>query len=60
MLTGTGVTIDELKAKRRKVVRRAGKQILLIASGAKIFAVANRCPHEGYPLSERAASVFAR
>ena len=33
MLTATGVTADDLKAKGRKVVRKAGKQILLIASG---------------------------
>ena len=52
MFTATGVTSDELKARGRKVVRRAGKQILLIASGGRIFAIANRCPHEGYPLSE--------
>ncbi len=52
MLTATGVTVSELREKGRKVVRRAGKQILLIASGERLFAVANRCPHEGYPLSE--------
>jgi nitrite reductase/ring-hydroxylating ferredoxin subunit len=52
MVEATGITADELKALGRKVVRRSGKQILLIASGARIFAVANRCPHEGYPLSE--------
>jgi len=52
MFTATGVSESELKAKGRKVVRRAGKQILLVAAEGKIFAVANRCPHEGYPLSE--------
>jgi nitrite reductase/ring-hydroxylating ferredoxin subunit len=52
MLTASGVTVDALNAKGRKVVRKAGKQILLIASGERIFAIANRCPHEGYPLSE--------
>ena len=52
MLTATATTVDDLKASGRKLVRRAGKQILLIATGGKIFAVANRCPHEGYPLSE--------
>ncbi|MGH6889611.1 MAG: Rieske (2Fe-2S) protein [Rhizomicrobium sp.] len=36
----------------RKLFRRDGKHILLIASGARVFAIANRCPHEGYPLSE--------
>ena len=52
VLTATGVTADHLRAKGRKVVRKAGKQILLIASKERIFAIANRCPHEGYPLSE--------
>jgi nitrite reductase/ring-hydroxylating ferredoxin subunit len=52
MLTATATTFDDLTGRGRKVVRRAGKQILLIASGGRIFAVANRCPHEGYPLSE--------
>jgi nitrite reductase/ring-hydroxylating ferredoxin subunit len=52
MFTATGVTATELETKGRKLIRSAGKQILLIASGGRIFAVANRCPHEGYPLSE--------
>ena len=52
MFTGTGVRESVLKETGRKVVRRAGKQVLLIASEGKLFAVANRCPHEGYPLSE--------
>jgi nitrite reductase/ring-hydroxylating ferredoxin subunit len=33
-------------------VRKDGKQVLLIAAGERVFAIANRCPHEGYPLSE--------
>jgi nitrite reductase/ring-hydroxylating ferredoxin subunit len=52
MWTATKITVQDLKTKGRKVIRRNGKQILLIASGDGIFAVANRCPHEGYPLSE--------
>ena len=52
MFTATGVSDRELKEKGRKVVRRAGKQVLLIAADGKLFAIANRCPHEGYPLSE--------
>jgi nitrite reductase/ring-hydroxylating ferredoxin subunit len=52
MLEATGITADDLKARGRKVVRKSGKQVLLIASGERLFAVANRCPHEGYPLSE--------
>jgi len=52
MFTATGVKEIELNARGRKVVRRAGKQVLLIAAEGRIFAIANRCPHEGYPLSE--------
>ncbi len=52
MWTATGISAEDLKAKNRKIVRLNGKQILLIASGGQTFAIANRCPHEGYPLSE--------
>jgi nitrite reductase/ring-hydroxylating ferredoxin subunit len=52
MFEATGVSASDLKAAGRKVVRRAGKQILLISLGERLFAIANRCPHEGYPLSE--------
>src|ERR1700679_3171900 len=52
MLAATGPKVGELKGRGRKVVRRNGRQILLIAADERIFAVANRCPHEGYPLSE--------
>lgn len=44
--------LSELKIKHRTVVKRQGKQILLWQVGEQIFACANRCPHEGYPLSE--------
>ena len=36
----------------RKVLRIAGKQIALFRRGEQIYACNNRCPHEGYPLSE--------
>src|ERR1700733_12325934 len=52
MLTASGTTAEELRRRGRKVVRKSGKQILLIAAGERIFAIANRCPHEGFPLSE--------
>ena len=52
MFSATRVTESDLKAKGRKVIRRDGKQILLLAREGRVFAIANRCPHEGYPLSE--------
>jgi nitrite reductase/ring-hydroxylating ferredoxin subunit len=36
----------------KAVVRNGGRQILLVHSEAGVFACVNRCPHEGYPLSE--------
>lgn len=45
-------SVDALKAKGNAVIRRDGRQILLLHNGADVFACANRCPHEGYPLSE--------
>ena len=41
-----------LLATGRMVVRVDGRQILLIETAEGPFATANRCPHEGYPLSE--------
>ncbi|HXQ09434.1 MAG TPA: Rieske 2Fe-2S domain-containing protein [Caulobacteraceae bacterium] len=51
-MTPTGTTKPELERLGRKLVRLGGKQVLLIAHGGRVFAIANRCPHEGYPLSE--------
>jgi len=42
----------EVAAAGRLVVRAGGRQILLSDTGRGLFATANRCPHEGYPLSE--------
>src|SRR5579864_3923966 len=52
MFERSGVAAGELERLGRKVVRKAGKHVLLIASDGRVFAIANRCPHEGYPLSE--------
>ena len=52
MFEPAGIGRAELVQSGRKVVRAGGKQILLIAADGHIFAIANRCPHEGYPLSE--------
>ncbi len=43
---------EDLAAKGRLVVRREGRQILLLATPDGPRACANRCPHEGFPLSE--------
>src|SRR5579872_5735101 len=51
-MTPTGTTRAELERLGRKLVRPGGKQVLLIAHGGRVFAIASRCPHEGYPLSE--------
>jgi nitrite reductase/ring-hydroxylating ferredoxin subunit len=52
MFVASGITRTELHSKGRKGVRKDGKHILLIDTGERVFAIANRCPHEGYPLSE--------
>jgi nitrite reductase/ring-hydroxylating ferredoxin subunit len=51
-MTPTGITRAELEKQGRRLLRKDGKQILLVATAGKVFAIANRCPHEGYPLSE--------
>jgi nitrite reductase/ring-hydroxylating ferredoxin subunit len=52
MFTATGLKRDDLGIDGRKLVRHDGKQVLVIAQNGRVFAIANRCPHEGYPLSE--------
>ena len=52
MLMATGLRCSELGAHGRRLVRHQGKQVLVIAEQGRLFAIANRCPHEGYPLSE--------
>jgi len=52
VLSPTGISRESLGQSGRKVFRQDGKQVLLIAAGDRVFAIANRCPHEGYPLSE--------
>ena len=45
-------SLAELKARGRVLVRIDGKQIALFSGEKGVFACNNRCPHEGYPLSE--------
>ncbi len=44
--------LDELRAKGKLVVRHEGKQVALFDTPRGIRACNNRCPHEGYPLSD--------
>src|SRR5260370_38930461 len=52
MSTATGLKRNELHSDGRKLVRHDGKQVLVVAQEGRLFAIADRCPHEGYPLSE--------
>ncbi|MEI9981771.1 MAG: Rieske (2Fe-2S) protein [Aliidongia sp.] len=50
----------ELTAQGRTVVRTEGRQILLLTTDRGIVACPNRCPHEGYPLSEGSLDAECR
>ena len=45
-----------LREKKQLLVRVAGRQIALFDTASGIRACDNRCPHEGYPLSEGSQS----
>jgi len=45
-------TLSKLEDGGCKVVRLSGKQIALFRRAGEIYACNNRCPHQGYPLSE--------
>ena len=51
--------LDKLRARRVMVVKHGKKQIALFAVGPEVYACNNRCPHEGYPLSEGTLSEDA-
>lgn len=44
--------VDRLERDGRAVARVDGRQILLLRTDKGLYACNNRCPHEGYPLSE--------
>lgn len=45
--------LSDIPAGGRKVVKSGGKQIAIFRpEEGRCFAIDNRCPHEGYPLSE--------
>ena len=50
------VSLAELESNPVKMVRIAGKQIAVFNTPDGIRACDNRCPHEGYPLSEGSLS----
>lgn len=46
------LALSDLADKGRALVKREGRQIALFMTPKGVRAIANRCPHEGYPLSE--------
>ncbi|WP_455373706.1 Rieske (2Fe-2S) protein [Limibacillus halophilus] len=44
--------LEDLAAKGRRLLRSEGKQVALFHTPKGVFAINNRCPHEGYPLME--------
>lgn len=44
------ISLEELEEKNRTVFKHERKQIAVFKINDNIFAVDNRCPHEGYPL----------
>ncbi|MEK7487625.1 MAG: Rieske (2Fe-2S) protein [Planctomycetota bacterium] len=47
------VSFEELQKKKRVLFHKESKQILILETPqGQIFALNNRCPHEGYPLKE--------
>ena len=51
------VSVDELEKKGRVVVRNGARQFALMKWNGRVFALDNRCPHEGYPLSEGSVNI---
>jgi nitrite reductase/ring-hydroxylating ferredoxin subunit len=46
------IDLASLRARGRALFRHEGRQVALFATSDGVFACNNRCPHEGYPLSE--------
>ncbi len=46
------VKVEDLQKKKAMVFRSGAKQIALLQHEGRTFALDNRCPHEGYPLSQ--------
>lgn len=52
----SAISVVDLSERKKTVVKLRGKQILVWKVGEAIRACANRCPHEGFPLSEGSMS----
>lgn len=52
----SAISVADLGKRTKTVVKLNGKQILVWKVGDAIRACANRCPHEGFPLSEGSMS----
>jgi len=46
------IDVETLERRGRAILRHEGRQIALFATAEGVRACNNRCPHEGYPLSE--------
>lgn len=46
------ISSEDLKKKRRSIFKKGSKQIVLFQTDQALFALDNRCPHEGYPLMQ--------
>jgi nitrite reductase/ring-hydroxylating ferredoxin subunit len=51
------VPMEDLERKGRVVVRNGARQFALMKWNGRVFALDNRCPHEGYPLSEGTVNI---
>jgi len=51
------IGVDELVEGKAKRVQAFGIDVLLLRSGAALFAVANRCTHQGAPLDRGVTKV---
>ena len=43
--------LDQISADKPKTIKLEGHQLAVFRQGDRLFALDNRCPHEGYPLA---------
>lgn len=46
------ISKEELDKKQKTVFKKGSKQIVVLQAVNQIYAIDNRCPHEGYPLAQ--------